>query len=158
MIRRLLMAPGLALVMLAAAPSGVEASCAGPASLPDQIQAAALVFVGTVVYTSDDSRIAYVRVESIWKGPRLAQNVKVFGSPVAGANTATSVDRRYQAGTRYLLFDEKRDGCEEKPACQHRVEEQQKAGDEAAKSRFEVLLDRGRVQRQFPPKRPGFTT
>src|SRR5579859_291333 len=103
MIRRLLMAPGLALVMLAAAPSGVEASCAGPASLPDQIEAAALVFVGTVVYTSDDSRIAYVRVESIWKGPRLAQNVKVFGSPVAGANTATSVDRRYQAGTRYLF-------------------------------------------------------
>jgi hypothetical protein len=63
-----------------------------------------------------------------------------------------------RAGTLHLLFDEKRDGREEKPACQNRVEEQQKAGDEGAKSRFEVLLDRGRAQRQFSPKRPGFTT
>ena len=63
-----------------------------------------------------------------------------------------------QAGTIYLCFDQKREGCDGKPDCQHRVEKQHKAGDEAAKSRFEVLLDRGRVQRQFPPKRPGFTT
>jgi hypothetical protein len=102
MVRRLLSAPVLALVLAGAAPTNEAASCAGPVSLPAQIQAAAVVFVGTVVSTSNDNRFAYVRVESIWKGPEIAEFVRVTGSPVSGA-AATSVDRHYQAGTRYLF-------------------------------------------------------
>jgi hypothetical protein len=102
MIRRLLLAPLLALVFTGAAPSGVSASCAGPISLPEQIQAAALVFVGTVQATSDGDRVAQVMVESIWKGPLIPQYVNVHGSPVSGLS-ASSVDRQYQAGTRYLF-------------------------------------------------------
>jgi hypothetical protein len=103
MIRRLLFAIALTLVLAGAAPTSAAASCAVPRSLPDQIQAAALVFVGTVLSTSDDDRMAYVRVESIWKGPEVAEFVRVNGSPVSGA-AATSVDRHYQAGTRYLFI------------------------------------------------------
>jgi hypothetical protein len=103
MVRRLLLAPVLALALLGAAPSGAAASCAVPTSLPEQIQAAALVFVGTVLSTSDNNRIAYVRVESIWKGPLVAEYVNVHGSP-GSAGTVTSVDRHYQAGTRYLFI------------------------------------------------------
>jgi hypothetical protein len=103
MVRRILIAPVVALVLVAVAPSAAAASCAAPASLPEQIKAAALVFVGTVLSTSDQDRIAYVMVESIWKGPTLAENLKVFGSPLPDPNTATSVDRTYRAGTRYLF-------------------------------------------------------
>jgi len=102
MLRRLLIAPVLALVFIGVAPSGVSASCAGPLSLPEQIQSAALVFVGTAQDTSDGDRVAWVRVESIWKGPEIAQYVSVHGSPVSGPS-ASSVDRRYQSGTRYLF-------------------------------------------------------
>ncbi len=102
MVRRLLVIPVLALALAGATPAGVSASCVGPLSLPEQIQSAALVFVGTVLSTSDDNRIAYVRVESIWKGPEVAEFVRVSGSPVSGA-AATSVDRHYRAGTRYLF-------------------------------------------------------
>jgi hypothetical protein len=102
MVRRLLLAPLLALAFTGAAPTGVSASCVGPVSLPDQLQAAGLVFVGTAQATSDGDRVAWVRVESIWKGPDIVQYVSVHGSPVSGPSVS-SVDRRYQSGTRYLF-------------------------------------------------------
>jgi hypothetical protein len=80
----------------------VSASCVGPLWLPEQIHAAALVFVGTAQAASDGDRVAWVKVESIWKGPDIAQYVSVHGSPVSGPS-ASSVDRRYQSGTRYLF-------------------------------------------------------
>jgi len=61
------------------------------------------VFVGTVVYTSDQERVARVKVESIWRGPELPAYIDVHGSPVSGPFTASSVDRHYQSGTRYLF-------------------------------------------------------
>jgi hypothetical protein len=83
-----------------------QASCAMPPSLQEQITAAPLVFVGTVVSTSDDDRVAHVRVESIWKGPTLSAYVDVHGSPVSGFNVHSSVDRMYRAGERdlFVLF------------------------------------------------------
>lgn len=102
MIPRLLFAPVLALVLAGVAPTSVAASCVAPPSVPDQIKTAALVFVGTVLYTYDGDRVAHVKVESIWKGPQLPKYVNVHGSPASGA-AATSVDRHYKAGTRYLF-------------------------------------------------------
>jgi hypothetical protein len=84
-----------------------EASCAGGGpgspSLGDRIAAAPTVFVGTVVYTSDQDRVARVKVESIWRGPQLPAYLDVHGSPVSGPFVASSVDRHYQSGRRYLF-------------------------------------------------------
>jgi hypothetical protein len=88
--------------------AGAQASCAMPPSLQEQISTAPLVFVGTVVSTSDDDRVAHVRVESIWKGPTLSAYVDVHGSPVSGFNVHSSVDRMYRAGDRdiFILFSD----------------------------------------------------
>src|SRR3984893_18975944 len=84
-----------------------SASCAGGGpgspSLGDQLAAAPVVFVGTVVYTSDQDRVARVKVESVWRGPTMPAYVDVHGSPVSGPFTASSIDRHYQSGTRYLF-------------------------------------------------------
>jgi len=80
-----------------------HASCVQPRPLPDELSAAHVVFIGTVVSVSDGGRQARVRVESIWKGPALPAYVDVRGSPVSGPNTATSVDRTYEPGRQYLF-------------------------------------------------------
>jgi hypothetical protein len=100
---RALLATLLALGAFAAGSAGAQASCAAPPSLKDQIAAARLVFVGTVVSTSDNDRVARVRVESIWKGPDLPAFVDVHGSPVSGQNAGSSIDRHYRAGERDLF-------------------------------------------------------
>jgi hypothetical protein len=105
---RALLVTVLALSALFVGSAGAEASCAMPSSLRDQIASARLVFVGTVVSTSDGDRIARVSVESIWKGPDLPAYVEVHGSPVSGQNAASSIDRRYRAGERdlFVLFSD----------------------------------------------------
>jgi hypothetical protein len=45
--------------------TGAEASCMMPRPLPEVVATAPLVFVGTVVSTSDGDRVAPVKVESI---------------------------------------------------------------------------------------------
>jgi hypothetical protein len=79
-----------------------------PSSLRDQIASARLVFVGTVVSTSDGDRLARVKVESIWKGPDLPAYVDVHGSPVSGQSAASSIDRHYRTGEQdlFVLFSE----------------------------------------------------
>lgn len=88
---------------------GAQASCAVLPSLQEQISTAPLVFVGTVVSTSDEDRVAHIRVESIWKGPALSAYVDVHGSPVSGFNVHSSVDRTYRAGDRdlFVLFSDR---------------------------------------------------
>jgi hypothetical protein len=95
----LLVAPRLAVA------TPVDASCASyPLSVSDELSAASVVFVGTVVNTWDASRSARVRVDSIWKGPRLPAFVDVHGeAPGSGPTSGSSGDRRYQTGTQYLF-------------------------------------------------------
>jgi hypothetical protein len=93
----------LATVAFVAGAAGAQASCAAPPSVRDQAASSPLVFVGTVTFTSDNDRMARVKVESIWRGPELPAYVDVHGSPVSGLSTASSVDRKYNAGTRYLF-------------------------------------------------------
>src|SRR5258708_16941780 len=94
-----LLAAGALLVGVA----GVQASCAVPPPIREQVASAGLVFVGTVIFTSDNDRVARVRVESIWRGPELPTYVDVHGSLVSGPGAASSIDRKYSAGTRYLF-------------------------------------------------------
>jgi hypothetical protein len=93
---------GIAMAMMAM-PRPAEASCAIQPAFPAVLDSARVVFVGTVTSTSDRDRRATVRVETIWKGPDLPAVVEVFGSPVVGGGAATSVDRSYQVGVRYLF-------------------------------------------------------
>lgn len=88
--------------------AGAQASCVMPRPLPEAVASAPLVFVGTVVSTSDGDRVAHVKVESIWKGPNLPAYVDVHGSPASGFGTATSVDRKYREGERnlFVLFSD----------------------------------------------------
>jgi hypothetical protein len=88
--------------------AGVQASCVMPPPLREQVKTAPLVFVGTVVSTSDGDRVARVKVESIWRGPTIAAVVEVHGSPVSGFGTASSIDRRYRSGERdlFVLFSD----------------------------------------------------
>jgi len=89
--------------------AGAAASCVMPRPLPESVATAPLVFVGTVVSTSDGDRVAHVKIESIWKGPHLPTYIDVHGSPVSGFGTASSVDRRYRAGERdlFVLFSDR---------------------------------------------------
>lgn len=82
-----------------------HASCAGyPPTIASQLAAEPVVFVGTVLYTSDADRSARVKVDSIWKGPVLAAFVDVHGeAPGSGPWSASEADHRYQAGARYLF-------------------------------------------------------
>jgi hypothetical protein len=88
--------------------AGVQASCAQQPSLREQIAGSPMVFVGTVISTSDNDRVAHVSVESIWKGPVLPAYVDVHGSPVSGLFSFSSVDRTYRAGERdiFVLFSD----------------------------------------------------
>jgi hypothetical protein len=96
-----------ALLLTAATP--VQASC-GVFSRPlpsmqDDVNAANVVFVGKVIYTSDQNRSARVKVESIWKGPALAAYIDVHGeAPGSGPFSGSEGDHRYQAGQQYLFF------------------------------------------------------
>lgn len=87
------------------------ASCASlPAPISETIASAAVVFVGTVTGTSDGDRTATVHVDELWRGPSLAAEVTVHGSPDASA-AATSVDRRYQNGKQYLFIPASANGA-----------------------------------------------
>jgi hypothetical protein len=90
--------------------AGAQASCVRIPSLQEQVATAPLVFVGTVVSTSDGDRVARVRVESIWKGPNLPAYVDIRGAYETGPFAPyTSVDRRFRAGERdvFVLFNDR---------------------------------------------------
>jgi hypothetical protein len=88
--------------------AGVQASCARAPSLQEQIATSPLVFVGTVVSTSENDRVARVKVESIWKGLALPAYVDLHGSPGSGSGVITSVDRMFRTGERdiFVLFSD----------------------------------------------------
>lgn len=78
------------------------ASCMPPADVPTAITQSDIVVVGTVTSARSQDRVATVHVEELWKGDVNA-SFEVFGGPAADG-MATSVDRTYEVGGRYLLF------------------------------------------------------
>ncbi|GAC1600995.1 MAG: hypothetical protein NVS3B21_28390 [Acidimicrobiales bacterium] len=79
-----------------------SASCVAPVPIPDAVTQADVVVVGTVTATRSENRVATIRVEERWKGT-VGNTFEVVG----GAGTermATSVDRTYEVGRRYLVF------------------------------------------------------
>jgi hypothetical protein len=100
---RWLLAFAVAVPLLLAGSVSARASCAAPPNLTAQLSSAEVAFVGTVVATADGGGLARVKVESIWRGPAQPVYLDVSGSPVAGSNAVSSVDRHYQVGVRYLF-------------------------------------------------------
>lgn len=76
-----------------------------PGQAPGSLTGAGVVFVGTVLSTANGDREAVVKVERIWRGPDMVTYVRVKGTP-GTADRATSVDRTYQTGQRYLFAPE----------------------------------------------------
>ena len=83
------------------APGQASASCAQLPSVEAGWKLADAVFVGTVTSVANGGRWATVRVDEVWKGPDQPAEVVIRGGP--GGNVATSVDRTYVVGTRYLF-------------------------------------------------------
>jgi hypothetical protein len=105
------------LAALGSAPAA-KASCAPASPLRNSIAEADIVFVGTVVALDHDGRTATFRVEDVWKG-KVGETVVVHGGPgiaaiesaaARGEGVASSVDRSYSMGTRYLVLPFGRSG------------------------------------------------
>jgi len=94
--------PAIALMAMLATPAASLASCA---FLPDIKQAATsaeIAFVGTVTATANRGTWATVTVEEVWRGPDQPAEVVIKGGPEG--NAATSVDRTFEVGVKYLFF------------------------------------------------------
>lgn len=96
-------ATAMALAVLV--PTGIAlASCAmDERSLEQQVAESQVVFVGTVVGLEDQQRTALFDVQEVWKGPDIPGQVAVRGGP-GEPNMATSVDRSWRPGQRYLVM------------------------------------------------------
>lgn len=103
-LRSLLGVSALAVATLVGLAGPAAASCAPPPEKSEHLKQADTVFVGTVVSVEQEGFWANVRVEEVWKGKDLPTTVQVRGGEAAGPDQArTSVDRSFQANTRYLF-------------------------------------------------------
>lgn len=100
------------MLVLAVLGGPAAASCAAPPPLPEAIDDARTVFVGTVTDTSNDDRWATVAVSDVWKGD-VAGVVEVRGGPAdppGPMEAASSVDRAFRDGATYLFVPSGGDG------------------------------------------------
>jgi hypothetical protein len=98
----LVLVPALAALAALAAPTTSLASCAMSPDIKVAVASADVAFVGTVTGTINDGTWATVSVEEIWQGPDQPTEVTIKGGP--GGNAATSVDRAFEIGVKYLFF------------------------------------------------------
>jgi len=92
----------LALPATLASPSIALADCMMPPPIEEAVKSAEIVFLGAVTSTANRDSWATVEVIEVWVGPDMPAEVLIKGGP--GGNAATSVDRTFQAGTKYLFF------------------------------------------------------
>lgn len=111
---RVAVATILAFVSLLA-PTAASASCIPPVPGESPWASADAVFVGTVTSIANNARWATVHVEEVWIGPDQPVEVVVRGGPEG--NTATSVDRTYLVGVRYVFGVTIVDGVLQDSAC-----------------------------------------
>lgn len=119
-IRRMRWLIAVSVVMvsvLAAAPA--SASCAEPIPVGQALEEARTVFVGTVTDVDYAGRVATFSIEEVWKG-EVGGTAVVAGGPTLseleqahaqGGDVATSVDRTYEIGGRYLVVSYRSDGA-----------------------------------------------
>src|SRR5699024_10709686 len=81
--------------------------CAGPPTVEGELARADLAFVGTVTELTNAGRWATFTVDDLWKGDLDSPAVDVHAGPAdpgGGVISASSVDRTYELGVRYLVF------------------------------------------------------
>jgi hypothetical protein len=116
--------PALVLAVAVAtvlAPEPAGADCAPAGAIQARLQDATVVFVGRVVSTTDNGRTARVRVEQVWKGAPVSDRVTVQGGP-DGEGGASSVDRTFDTGLRYLFVPTRDGGNFRDSSCSATVE------------------------------------
>jgi hypothetical protein len=105
MLRRLRRIVALSIVSTAAlfaGPAVALADCMAPPPFDEAVKTADIILVGTVTATINGNRWATVAVEEIWRGPDLPVALQIKGGP--DANAASSVDRAFEVGQRYVFF------------------------------------------------------
>jgi len=82
--------------------TAVQASCAPRPTMEESLARAQLVFVGTAVEVTNGGRWSTFSVEDVWKGQLDGDRVEIRGGARDGVGT--TVDRKYDLGTLYLVF------------------------------------------------------
>ena len=98
---------GAAFAGVLALPAPVTASCVAPPPNGRAVKEADIVFIGTVTATTNNDRWATVEVEEIWKGDDIDPIVEIKAGPAdppGPAGVASSADRTFEEGVRYLFF------------------------------------------------------
>jgi hypothetical protein len=92
-------------ILVAAALLGIAtpaiASCTDRPTPKEALEGNEVVFVGQVIETVQQGRVAVVEVESIWKGGDIIGVTQVEG---AGGDSANRDDRTFETGLRYVFF------------------------------------------------------
>ncbi len=102
---------GMLLLASLAWPSVASASCVQAPPTGEGVRAARVVFVGTVMATTNADRWATVAVEEVWKGSDIPAEVEVRAGPKdppGPMSVASSNDRTYRAEKTYLFVIETR--------------------------------------------------
>jgi len=83
-----------------------QASCFRPPDVEADLESSDLVFVGLATDLATENRWVMVRIEERWKGDPGGDRAEVRAGPGGGTGgqAATSIDRTYVAGERYLVF------------------------------------------------------
>ena len=107
----------LCLALLLSSPLApvASASCFASEPFTTVVATASVVFVGTVRATTDEGRVARVRVDAVWRGFDLPAIVVVNGAyappgsaaptpPPPGVKAVSAEDLHYIVGNRYLFL------------------------------------------------------
>jgi hypothetical protein len=106
-MKRSLLGLALVLTALVTVAPAAQASCVFVSDYEESLDEAPILFVGTVDDVTNGDRTATVTVDEVWKGD-VPRATTVIGGAV-GENTASSVDRTYRLGRRYLFAPYERD-------------------------------------------------
>ena len=102
-----------ALFLQTVAGGPAQASCALPPPLRTAIAQSEHVFVGTVTNLENSRRWATVEVEEVWNDEDLPEEVEVRAGPKdppGPISSASSVDRSFRLGQRYIFLPFERRG------------------------------------------------
>ncbi len=130
MFNRAKLSPGAGLILAATLVLGTAGTAAASclsfqdpeAELKKAVATAPVVFVGTVALTQHQGRSALVNVAEVWRGPVLPAQVVVNGSPAREPNAATSIDRNFTSGTKYIFLPQGNRSPFSDNACSHTQE------------------------------------
>lgn len=110
---RLVIAASVALALAMVAPAAWADCAQDDRSLQQQVDEAGYVFVGTVTEVTNRGRTATFDVDEVWARPSdgatVGSQVVVHGGPDE-PNSASSVERTFEPGARYLVFPHAEDG------------------------------------------------